>query len=170
MTRLISFAVCCVATAACGSERDDSAAASAGAAPHVEVMRAVATEQAGNAPGALYFTIENHGPGVDTLRSAETATATASLHRQVSEGDRVTMQPLDILEIPAQSSVLFAPGAYHVMLESPVQRLVAGDTVRATLRFARSGAIAVVAPVVSFAELESRLGGGAGSHAGHPNP
>jgi copper(I)-binding protein len=71
-----------------------------------------------NAPTlATFFIIRNHGMNPDRLLSVDTPIAgAAQLHAHIDQDGMMKMQQLDSLAIPAQSDVVFAPMAYHVML------------------------------------------------------
>ena len=57
------------------------------------------------------------------------------LHQTRQDGDKVSMEHLDRLIIPAQASVHLAPGGMHIMLMGVQQELSLGRKVRMTLRF-----------------------------------
>jgi len=58
------------------------------------------------------------------------------IHRSVLNGDMVSMEKQESLEIPAKSTVLLSPGNLHLMLFEPNNPLRSGDT--ATLNFSFS--------------------------------
>ncbi len=58
------------------------------------------------------------------------------IHRSVLNGDMVSMEKQDSLEIPARSTIMLSPGDLHLMLFDPVKPLRSGDT--ATLNFSFS--------------------------------
>lgn len=57
------------------------------------------------------------------------------------------MQPINRLEIPAQSTVRLAPGGYHIMLIGLNRTLNPGDSIRLKLGFEQSGEIEITAAV-----------------------
>ena len=126
------------------------------------VSRIVAPAPVADGPMALYLEVANGGPAADTLLGATVAGATASLHETTDGG----MRPVARLAIPAGGAVALRPGGLHGMIEGVAGPPAPGDTLRATLRFARAGDVAIAAPVVAYADLE-RVLGPAGPHAGH---
>lgn len=165
-----------LALAACapGDERAaarDTAAAGAAATVFAEagaltITHAAAPAPIGDRPAALYFTVHNAGGAADTLVAIATpAAAHAMVHDQVARGGATVMAPVAALPIPAGATVRLAPGGLHVMLEERTGPLAVGDTLRATLTFRRAGSVAIAVPVVSYADVEAAVGGGAGGHA-----
>jgi copper(I)-binding protein len=130
-------------------------------AGELTVSRIVAPAPVADGPMALYLEVANGGAAADTLLGATVAGASASLH-ETTDG---SMRPVARLPIPAGATVALRPGGLHGMIEGLAAAPAPGDTLRATLRFARAGEVAIAAPVVAYAELERRLG--AGAHAGH---
>ncbi|MES2305315.1 MAG: copper chaperone PCu(A)C [Gemmatimonadota bacterium] len=109
---------------------------------------------AGASSAAIYFTIQNHGTIVDTLRGITTDVGAVSLHDNVTNGGMVTMTPLTLLVIAPASRVTFSQGKLHGMLEHFVRSVAVGDTVTLDLDFARSGHLRVRAPVQPIAGTE----------------
>lgn len=60
---------------------------------------------------------------------------TAMLHHTRTQGDKVVMDHLDQLSIPAQSSVNLQPGDLHIMLMKPRYPLALDTPVRITFTF-----------------------------------
>lgn len=99
--------------------------------------------------GGAYFTIRNTGPDADTLLGATTDAAEhAELHVTVNENNiaRMVPQPNGIA-VPANGTLEFTPGNYHLMLVGLKQSLTIGMQVRITLRFARNGDVQMIVPV-----------------------
>lgn len=147
----------------------DTAAATPDAVPlpmvragALTVSHAIAPAPVADGPMALYLAVANAGPAADTLLGIAVAGGGATLHETVGGA----MRPVARLAIPAGGSVVLHPGGLHAMLEGAARPASPGDTLRATLRFARAGDVAIAAPVVPYAELEARLGA-ADSHGGH---
>ncbi len=57
------------------------------------------------------------------------------LHKTRREGDKVVMEHLNLLSIPAQSSVQLAPGGMHIMLTEAEEELTLERKVRITFSF-----------------------------------
>ena len=127
------------------------------------LSRLVAPAPIADAPMALYVAIGNSGPGADTLLSVAVDGARAATLHETAGG---TMRPVARLAVPAGGTVALRPGGLHLMIEGVAPAPVPGDTLRATLRFARAGDVRVAAPVVAYAALERVLGAD-GGHAGH---
>lgn len=109
----------------------------------------------GGAPvnSAAYLTIMNHGGAPERLVGAETPRASrVEIHESVLTDDVMRMRELDGVDIPAGGSVELAPGGIHIMLMGLTQPLVEGEDVELTLRFQRSGDLAVTAPVRATGE------------------
>ena len=176
LRRLLAAAAVAAPLVACGdadAARDgadagaDTAVVAGAALPTVRagaltVSHAVAPAPIADAPMALYLEVANAGPAADTLLGIAVPGGSATLHETVGGA----MRPVERLPIPAAGAVALRPGGLHAMLEGAARPATPGDTLRATLRFARAGEVAIAAPVVPYADLERRLGT-AGSHAGH---
>ncbi|HXG29880.1 MAG TPA: copper chaperone PCu(A)C [Nevskiales bacterium] len=106
---------------------------------------------------AAYMTLVNDGGRELILTGvAAPAFARAEFHRMWFEGDRMRMEPLPTLAVPAHGRVALEPGGDHVMLYKPDQRLRPGDTVHLRLQCGE-GKTFVEAPVrrAGVAESES---------------
>jgi copper(I)-binding protein len=112
----------------------------------------VAPAPAGDAPMALYFTVTNDGVVADTLFGVTSdAAAEVGMHRPTADDP---MAHVYALAVPAKGVLRLAPGGTHVMLDSLRRDFRPGDSLRVVLRFGRAGTVPIVAPVVSYAELE----------------
>lgn len=96
-----------------------------------------------NAPTvAAYFVISNAGPNDDRLMGADSPIAGATqLHEHLSKDGLMQMQQVQTVNVPAGSTVTFAPMAYHVMLLDlkDRSRLTDGQTFALTLHFEKAG-------------------------------
>lgn len=103
----------------------------------------------GQTSTAAYLTIANEGGAADTLVAVTLPVpSVASLHQTTSSDGIARMRPLaDGLEMPAGETVTLAPGGAHIMIEKLAEPLAAGETLRLTLRFARSGERALDVPI-----------------------
>lgn len=114
----------------------------------VAVIDAYVPEPVGSA-AAIYMTLRNDGPSADRLMSVRTEVATsASLHSTSMESGRISMRPIDSLDVPAGGEVRLAPGGNHVMLTGLQQELRRGGRVPITLTFRDGGEVSSVADVV----------------------
>lgn len=113
---------------------------------------------AGN--GAVFFTVVNNGTAADALVSASVSTQVAletQLHEVVmmetpgsmasDSSQMMKMQQVASVAIPAEGSVEFKPGSFHVMLIDLTDPLVAGSTFPLTLNFGDAGAVQVMVEV-----------------------
>lgn len=122
-----------------------------GEGPPIQVGEAYAFEPVLGNVGAVYLTVTNRGEVPDTIVGVEvTGALVAMIHEQVSVDDRVEMRHVGQLPIPAGSTVVLAPGGFHVMIEGMASPPVVGDTLDVALRFARAGAVTVRAPVLAY--------------------
>lgn len=114
--------------------------------------------EAGN--GAVFFTVANNGSAADTLVSASVSTQIAleaQLHEVVmmespgtmagDSSQMMKMQQVASVAIPADGSVEFKPGSFHVMLIDLTDPLVVGSTFPLTLNFAVAGPVQVMVAV-----------------------
>jgi copper(I)-binding protein len=98
--------------------------------------------------GAAYMIIRNSGSEDDALIGASSDIATATeVHESKMDGETVTMQQVERIEVPAQASVELKPGGYHVMFIGLTQELTTGETIEVTLHFERAGDVVVQATV-----------------------
>lgn len=100
-----------------------------------------------------YFTLTDTGPRADLLLSASTdPPSQAMVMRDVSSGAnaQTMVNVTGGLPVPAHGSVTLAPGGYHLMLNHPAARLLAGDRVTVTLVLRDAGAVRVQVPVTSL--------------------
>jgi copper(I)-binding protein len=129
----------------------------------IVVSNVWARESAGAADtGAVYLTIENTSGTVDKLLSASVSQSfakSASVHEMVmSDGTTVTtagsgsssmmsMKEVTSVTIPANGSVTFEPGGYHIMLIGLVAPLKDGEKFDLNLGFLNGGVVKVTATV-----------------------
>lgn len=98
---------------------------------------------------AGFLTIRNHGSDADRLLAADAdVTSNTQIHDAGMDGGIMRMRQVrDGVEIPADGTVAFEPGSYHLMLMAPPEPLVAGQVVRIQLQFERAGTVDVAFPV-----------------------
>jgi periplasmic copper chaperone A len=128
-----------------------------GGQPALSVSAAQASAPVAGA-SQLVVSIENRGDGADRLVGADTDAALAvEIHRTVIEDDgRAFMRLLDDVVIPAGETVRFRPGGLHLMVVVPDERVRVGGTFTVTLRFERSGPVALDVEVVDLLDLVER--------------
>lgn len=100
-----------------------------------------------NAPNvAAYFVVHNNGTAADTLLSVDSPISDdAQLHEHVHKDGLMKMQQVQSVEVAPGKDLVFAPGAYHVMLMQPKDRSLLTDGKRfpLTLHFKSAGDITV---------------------------
>jgi copper(I)-binding protein len=113
------------------------------------VSRAFVVLPAGQSPGALYVTFVNGTVAADTLQSVALYPDVGSV---MLHGKDMAM--LDRLVVPSGATVRLSPGGSHGMISS-LGTLARGDSLSVTFRFARSGAVAVKARVIGYADVDT---------------
>lgn len=92
--------------------------------------------------GVAYMTITNHGTAADRLIGASSpAAAKVELHKSVVEGGIARMLPVPTMDLKPHQPVELHPGGLHLMLTSLKAPLKAGEKIRITLKFEKSGAV-----------------------------
>ena len=91
-------------------------------------------------PGALpsggYFSVMNMSDKpVDLTGVQSAAFGMAMLHQTRSNGGTSTMAAIDKATVPANGTLDFAPGGYHVMFEKPAQAVKVGASIPVTFSF-----------------------------------
>ena len=125
-----------------------------GSAGPLEISHVVVTAPIADAPAALYFTVANRGAEPDTLIGVDSDAARSTvLHDAMSNAAGMAM--MERLAIPARGEIGLHPGGMHAMLDGFTHRLHAGDSVRVGLVFRNAGRIALWAPVLSYASIDS---------------
>lgn len=128
---------------ACGSE------ANGDEEPALVVLDAALDRPVNPTLAAIRFEIHNRTATADTLVGVSSPDGRASMHRSdVDDEGRSTMTRIEEIAVPARSTVVFAPGGLHVMLDGITRDLQVGDTVSVTLDFAQQGAVPVEVAVV----------------------
>jgi len=125
--------------AACGQQ----------SAPEIKLDNAWARPTVGQAPAAVYVTIENKGGSPDRLTGAFTDhAAMAMVHQNEVVNGVARMRMAGEINIPANDKIDMAPGGTHIMLEGLRAPLKTGDDFDLVLKFKESGDRAVKVTVV----------------------
>ena len=96
------------------------------------------------ATSAVYLTIQNSGSQADRLVSATSQVAQSiEIHQSQVQDNVASMLKLDTLALPAQSTIQFQPGGYHLMLIGVNRALNPGDKISVDLQFEKSAPIQV---------------------------
>lgn len=90
----------------------------------------------GSLPSGGYFSVMNmSGKPVDLTSVATPAFGMAMLHQTQSNGSISKMVMVGKATVPANGTLQFAPGGYHVMLEKPTQQVKVGTSIPLTFSF-----------------------------------
>ena len=102
-------------------------------------LNAWARPTRGDAPGAVYVTIENKGGKDDRLVSVMTDHAAMAMVHQTELSNGVArMRMAGEINIPAGDSIKMVPGGTHIMLEGLRTPLHTGDSFQLVLKFRES--------------------------------
>ena len=128
MTRL--FVISALALlAACGQ----------GGKADIDVSNAWARPTRGDAPGAVYVTIENKGGEDDRLVGVMTDHAAMAMVHQTELSNGVArMRMAGEIKVPAGDRIEMVPGGTHIMLEGLRTPLRTGDSFQLVLKFRAS--------------------------------
>jgi hypothetical protein len=108
-------------------------------AADIHVSNAWARPTIGQAPAAVYVTIENRGGSADRLTGANSDNAAmAMVHQNEIENGVAKMRMAGEINLPAHEQVEMKPGGTHIMLEGLRQPLKTGDRFDLVLRFRNS--------------------------------
>jgi len=84
----------------------------------------------------VFFVLNNPTSHEDKILQAKSDVADAvELHLTIMEGDVMKMTPQEFVEVPANSTVEFAPGGLHVMLIGLTEDIDVGDSFVVMLEF-----------------------------------
>ncbi len=96
-------------------------------------------------PSGAYFEAMNMGDKPVDLTSVDTdAFGMVMMHKTINAGSTSKMVMVDKVSVPANGTLSFAPGGYHVMLEQPKHALKVGSTI--PLKFTFSNGDTLTAP------------------------
>jgi len=94
--------------------------------------------------GSGYLAIQNKGATSDRLTGGTADFGAVEIHQMSSANGVSQMRELkDGVNIPANGSVAFSPGGYHLMFTHLTHPLTKGESVKATLNFEHAGAVEV---------------------------
>jgi copper(I)-binding protein len=104
------------------------------------------------------MTIDNKSGAPDRLTAVSSDVA-AKLQIHEMKVDNGVMQMREIvagLPIPANGSVVFKPGSYHVMLIGLKRPLTVGEKFSLTLTFEKAGNISVTVPIQAMGAMPDK--------------
>jgi copper(I)-binding protein len=137
INRLISLAL--LLLAACGQQGSSQ----------IELSNAWARPTVGQAPAAVYVTIDNKGSSPDRLTGAFTDhAAMAMVHQNEVVNGVAKMRMAGEINIPANDKIEMVPGGTHIMLQGLRAPLKTGDDFDLVLKFKESGDQTVKVSVV----------------------
>ena len=122
----------------------------------------------GTATGAVFLHLSN--PGGHTLRlvGVETPVAErAELHTHLHENGVMKMRQVEVIDVPAEGSVMFEPGGLHVMLFKLSAPLKVGDSFELNLAFEGGDSLTVPVAVMPIGHTGGGDSGGHGTHGSH---
>jgi len=107
--------------------------------PDIRLSNAWARPTIGQAPGAVYVTIDNQGDTADRLTGAFTDhAAMAMVHQNEMVDGVVRMRMAGEINLPAHDRIEMRPGGTHIMLEGLRAPLRTGDQFDLVLKFRAS--------------------------------
>lgn len=117
---------------------------SGAAAAAVQVQNAWSRPAPAGATGVGFMLLTNPGGPADTLVTVTSPVSRAvEIHRSSLTGGMAMMERLARVPAPADATVAFAPGGYHLMFLSLDRALKVGDRFTATLGFANGARLKV---------------------------
>ncbi len=116
------------------------------AAPSVTVTKPWMRYLLPSLPAAGYMTLRNAGNTDAVLTGAASpACGMLMLHKSQDDSGMAMMMDMQTVTIPANGSVTFAPGGYHLMCMQPKMKI--GDQLPVTLSFQDGSTLATTLPV-----------------------
>ncbi|MEM9146349.1 MAG: copper chaperone PCu(A)C [Pseudomonadota bacterium] len=95
-------------------------------------------------PAAAYLTVSNAGAQPDRLVGASAPDFSAvELHLSAKENGVMTMQSVEVIEVPAGGTAELVPGGYHLMLFGGEKTFGIGDSFPLRLEFENAGFVDV---------------------------
>jgi copper(I)-binding protein len=117
--------------------------------PQIKLDGAWARPTIGQAPAAVYVTIENKGSTADRLTGVFTDhAAMAMVHQNEIVNGVAKMRMAGEINIPANDKIEMVPGGTHIMLQGLRAPLKTGDDFDLVLKFKESGDQTVKVTVV----------------------
>lgn len=90
----------------------------------------------GDVPAAGYFELQNNKENpIELLAVRSSAYDLMMLHQSYEDDGLQKMKMADAIIIPAQDSLSFVPGGYHMMLEEPAQTVQVGENISVDFLF-----------------------------------
>ncbi|MBY4868563.1 copper chaperone PCu(A)C [Burkholderia anthina] len=106
----------------------------------------------GDTPSGGYFKLMNMSDKpVDLVGVSTDAFGMSMLHETQSSGSTSKMVMVDKASVPANGTLAFAPGGYHVMFEKAKKPLTVGSSIPVTFRFSDGESVEAQCAVKSAA-------------------
>jgi periplasmic copper chaperone A len=106
----------------------------------------------GDTPSGGYFKLMNMSDKpIDLVGVSTDAFGMSMLHETQSSGSTSKMIMVDKANVPANGTLAFAPGGYHVMFEKAKKPLTVGSSIPVTFKFSDGESIAVQCAVKNAA-------------------
>jgi len=119
-------------------------------AADLSVSDAFSRASPGSSPGVAYLTIHG-GDQADRLLSVSSPRAPkVEMHTMSMQGTVMRMREIEAIDVPAQGTVILAPGGLHLMLVGLASPLKTGETLPLTLKFEKAGEKTIAVPVGSM--------------------
>ena len=99
--------------------------------------------------GVAYLTITDNGAPDQLIGASSPIAARVELHQSMVEHGVATMRPVPALAVAPGKPAVLAPGGYHFMLVDLKQPLMAGQSFKLILDFAKAGAVTTIVTVAS---------------------
>jgi len=124
-------------------------AGSAGADSPIQATRAWArASPSGGGPVAVYLTLRDRGRADRLTSVTADAAGMVMIHQSTQQNGVSEMRELQSVGLPARGTVVFRPGALHVMLMDLNRTLRPGDTFSLVLTFDHAPPVTVKVPVL----------------------
>jgi periplasmic copper chaperone A len=108
----------------------------------------------GDTPSGGYFKLMNMSDKpVDLVGVSTDAFGMSMLHQTQTSGSTSKMVMMDKVAVPANGTLAFAPGGYHVMFEKAKKPLVVGSSIPVTFKFGDGESVEAQCAVKSAAGM-----------------
>ena len=116
--------------------------------PKINIENAWVRPAAKGMNSALYFDLKNTtGKPATLYKVSSSAAELVQIHETINKNGAMSMKEIKTLAVPANKTVQFAPGGYHVMLINLKKDLKAGSKVEFTFYIKKLGEVKVLALV-----------------------
>ncbi|MCB5225439.1 copper chaperone PCu(A)C [Alishewanella sp. 16-MA] len=100
---------------------------------------------------AGYFQLQNDSTkSIELVSASSPAFEVIELHQHIEQDGMMRMVEVASIEVDAGARLIFAPGGLHMMMFTPTQPLVIGETVPVTLQFKDGSQLQFAFPLVAM--------------------